>query len=179
MTAMTDVWVARNTGALLTVANDRTVILKCIEEHEKLVDELKTFLTNADFRTVVDFQPLPKYFSDISVRKGGNMLGLDRESRARAIFVAGVTLLTPDGESAYARVYQALSAMRAKVKAFAASIDKDEDFIYLNYAHANEDPLGSYGKANVEYMKKVAAKYDPHQFMQKRVPGGFKISRVQ
>lgn len=50
---------------------------------------------------------------------------------------------------------------------------------YMNYVNPEQDPLRSYGDANVQFMKDVAAKYDPQLFFQARVSGGFKISRVQ
>lgn len=68
--------------------------------------------------------------------------------------------------------------MSARVEAFAKSVRNDEEFVYLNYAHANEDPIESYGRGSVEYMREIAHKYGPKGFMQKKVPGGFKIDSV-
>ncbi|KAF2721408.1 FAD binding domain-containing protein [Polychaeton citri CBS 116435] len=168
-----------NAGTYLTIANDRRVLRYCIDQHDILVADLKTILGSEDFWTVVDFQPLPSYFAEIGARNGGNMLGLERDSRNKFMFVAGVTLLTSKGEEQYPRVHQKLSAMITRVEAFSKSVGSNEEFVYLNYAHANENPLGSYGKASVDHIRKVAHKYDPHGFMQKRVPGGFKIDRVK
>lgn len=41
-----------------------------------------------------------------------------------------------------------------------------------------KDPLASYGAENVAKIRAAAAKYDPRQIFQTRVPGGFKISSV-
>lgn len=41
-----------------------------------------------------------------------------------------------------------------------------------------KDPLASYGPENVAKIRAAATKYDPKQVFQKRVPGGFKISKV-
>ena len=51
-------------------------------------------------------------------------------------------------------------------------------FLYLNYAGDFEDPLGGYGAASVEFMKRVAKKYDPDGVFQELMPGGFKISHA-
>lgn len=61
---------------------------------------------------------------------------------------------------------------------FAKKIGKDNEFIYLDYAYKDQNPLGSYGKENVEKIMAAAKKYDPKGVFQKMVPGGFKISDV-
>lgn len=84
-----------------------------------------------------------------------------------------------NGEDAPLAIAQAgLAAMTAKLKAFVTENGKAAELVYLNYAFADQDPLGSYGPENVKFMKDVAARYDPEGFWQTRVPGGFKLSRV-
>ena len=39
-------------------------------------------------------------------------------------------------------------------------------------------PLESYGKANVQLLRNVSAKYDPQGVFQYMVPGGFKIADI-
>ena len=68
--------------------------------------------------------------------------------------------------------------MTKKLKEFTVQEETDVDFVYLNYADASQDPLGSYGSENMRFMKDGAEEYDPNGFWQERVPGGFKISRV-
>ncbi|KAI0877362.1 hypothetical protein GGS24DRAFT_447517 [Hypoxylon argillaceum] len=69
--------------------------------------------------------------------------------------------------------------MAVKLGEFAESVQGDMKFIYLNYADSDQDPLGSYGVANIQLMKDVAAKYDPVGVFQTRIPGGYKISQVE
>ena len=47
------------------------------------------------------------------------------------------------------------------------------DFIYLNYAGTNQDPIGTYG--NLATLQRISKKYDPHGIFQKAVPGAFKL----
>jgi hypothetical protein len=61
---------------------------------------------------------------------------------------------------------------------YSKSIGADNEFIYLNYANINQNPLSSYGSENVEYIRTVAKKYDQNGVFQNQVPGGFKISAV-
>lgn len=68
--------------------------------------------------------------------------------------------------------------MVQRIEAFATSVGSNEDFIYLAYADAAQDPIGSYGTANVKHIRDATKRYDPDGFSQNRVPGGFKISRV-
>lgn len=139
---------------------------------------MKALLGPKNFTTILDFQPLPSYFAGIGVKKGGNVLGLERDSRNKILFVMGVTLLGSNSEELYPRVYQQVAAMNKRVEDFSKSIGCDNEFRYLPYADSRQNVIGSYGEANVEHIRTVAKKYDPNGFFQRRVPGGFKINRV-
>lgn len=62
---------------------------------------------------------------------------------------------------------------------FAKSVGGNVEFRYLNYCDGSQDPLATYGAANIRKMKEASAKYDPTGVFQNRVPGGFKISKVR
>ena len=86
-------------------------------------------------------------------------------------------LRTPEQE-AFAR--PRVQAWVQAVRDFARTIEHgDLGWTYLNYADPSQDPLGSYGKANVQRLKEVAAKYDPGRVFQDLCPGGFKLSAVR
>lgn len=61
---------------------------------------------------------------------------------------------------------------------FAAEHDTAVDYLYLNYADEDQDPLSGYGADRVVFMKEVAGRYDPLGVFQTLLPGGFKISKV-
>lgn len=61
---------------------------------------------------------------------------------------------------------------------YSKSIGAENEFIYLNYANSNQNPLSTYGPENVEFIRTVAKKYDQTGVFQTQVPGGFKISAV-
>ncbi|KAK1466104.1 FAD binding domain-containing protein [Colletotrichum cuscutae] len=169
----------RNAGAgALTAVNDPRVLRYCIEQHEGLVADMKALLGPKNFTTILDFQPIPSYFADIGVQKGSNMLGLERDSRNKVLFVMGVTLLGSNSEELFPRVYQHVAAANKRIEDFSKSVGSDTELRYLPYADSRQDAIGSYGKADVEHIRKVAEEYDPEGFFQYRVPGGFKISRV-
>lgn len=157
--------------------NDPQLIRGCVQLHKEFVEALKGRLGPDQFSTVLFLQPIPTYLSAISQQQGGNMLGLDRPQRNAVLWTSGVFI---DGDEVAMAFAQAeLDIMTAKVKKLTKSLQADFDLIYLNYADPSQDPLGSYGAANIQYMRGVASRYDPTGVFQQRVPGGFKISRVQ
>lgn len=169
----------RNVGAgPITIANDPQILHYCFEQHALLAADLNKTLGPDNFTTILETQPLPTYIVDIGVQRGGNMLGLDRKPRNRMYLSLGMTLLTPAAVEKLPQVYEMVAAASRRVVAFAESVGGAEEFVYLPYADATQDPLGSYGEENVRFMKEVAAKYDPRGFFQQRVNGGFKLDRV-
>lgn len=48
-------------------------------------------------------------------------------------------------------------------------------FIYINDAQGYQNVFGSYGKKELERLKKIRNKYDPQRLWKKGLVGGFKI----
>ncbi|KAI0201522.1 hypothetical protein F4808DRAFT_450194 [Astrocystis sublimbata] len=161
-----------------TLKNDARIVRKAYELHEALVAEMQVHIPDGDFWTQCLFQPLPKLFGENSARLGGNAMGVERQEVDGLLFQAAAMVRTPEQEAfAYARVKAWVEAVRA----FAASEVEGGvlEWTYLNYADRSQDPLGSYGAANVKKLKGVAAKYDPNGVFQRLCPGGFKVSQVR
>lgn len=107
------------------------------------------------------------------------MLGLERNKRDRILAASGAILFGNQySQQDVALIYQLAAAMNERITAYAMSLGLLNDWIYLAYADAQQDPLGHYGKGNADFIRHVAHKYDPESFFQERVPGGFKINRV-
>ncbi|KAJ4365369.1 hypothetical protein N0V95_000516 [Ascochyta clinopodiicola] len=168
-TGYRDIWYT------LTFKNDVRIYQKIVELHEQFVNEWKTESSDPDFITQCMFQAIPTSFSKHSVEKGGNVLGLDKETDNVVMLLYDIAVKTPELE-VLAR--KKLQASGQAMKEYAASLDGLVDFTYLNYADGSQDPLRGYGAENVAKIRAAAAKYDPEQFFQTRVPGGFKISKV-
>jgi hypothetical protein len=49
-------------------------------------------------------------------------------------------------------------------------------FKYMNYAAIDQDPIGSYGDDNIEFLKRVREVYDAEGVFNTLVPGGHKIN---
>ncbi|KMU78327.1 hypothetical protein CISG_06563 [Coccidioides immitis RMSCC 3703] len=144
---------------------------------DDLVPSLSAMIGAENFTSHMVLQPFPSYYASIGERKGGNVLGLERISSNAVLWVTYIGI--KNGDDASVGIAQAeLSAMTSKLEGFAIGEETGVEYVYLNYADAGQDPLGSYGPENVAFMKDVARQYDPDGFWQQRVPGGFKLSRV-
>ncbi|KAI1486372.1 FAD binding domain-containing protein [Biscogniauxia mediterranea] len=166
---------ARSAGSTLTFRNDLQMAHSCLDAFVSYVDILKQSIGAENFITAMFLQPIPSYVGAIGPQKGGNMLGLD-EIKDNALL--WTTSSSGNTAETHAVAQAGLNAMTAQLKEISKSTATDLDFLYLNYADANQDILGSYGLKNIQHMRDVAARYDPAGVFQKRIPGGFKISRV-
>lgn len=149
------------------------------------MEELKTFIPDGDFITQCLLQPLPTLYGQKSAKAGGgtggtgggNIMGVEDQPVNGLLFVAVVMVRTPEQE---AFAYPKAKAWLEALQSFASAIENGNlPWIYLNYADRGQKVLESYGAANVQRMRRVAAKYDPEQVFQRLCPGGFKISQVK
>ncbi|RYP43670.1 hypothetical protein DL768_009801 [Monosporascus sp. mg162] len=160
----------------LTFKLDIRIAKKSTEVFEQFVEHLKTLIPDGNFTHYMVLQPLPALFAKHSVANGGNVLGLDRVQDDCILYLTVLEVATPQLAEA---VYPSFKAAVEEVESFAKSVDGNIEFRYLNYCDSSQDPLRSYGKENIKKMRDAAAKYDPDGVFQKRVPGGFKISKVK
>ncbi|KAF1993844.1 Glucooligosaccharide oxidase [Amniculicola lignicola CBS 123094] len=165
----------RQTWFSLTFENDVRIIKKAGELHDKLAVELKSLIPAGSFSTQCLFQPLPTLFAERSVQRGGNVFGLDRVKKNALVWLITGATETPAQQKI---MHDKLSAFSNTLEAYADSRGLDVQWQYLNYVDETQNPLKSYGKSNVDFIRRVAAKYDPTGFFQKRVVSGWKISKV-
>ena len=119
------------------------------------------------------YQPIPRIITEHSLAHGGNVLGLDRVQDDSLLLCF---LFIWEDASKDAELQSLLSATLSKITTYTKSVPGAyRDWQYVNYAYADQDPIGSYGEANIEYLKAVSKKYDPGQVFQKLVPGGWKL----
>lgn len=166
----------RSVWFTLTFKNDASIMRTAVDAHQEFVDVMKSAIGAGEFTTQMVFQPVPTYFAKIGREHGGNVLGLDKETENAILWLGLVTVKT-EAQEAVARIHMA--AASAKIEDFAVSVGGNMEWRYLNYADPSQDPLKSYGDVNVDFIRRVASKYDPEGVFQKQVPGGFKISRVR
>lgn len=162
----------RDLFATLSFANDADIITEVYALSQKLLEPVKD---TKGLNWITMFQPLPTAISENSVKRGGNVLGLDRAKGNQVLFLFFVQWDDPERDE---ELQNAASTLMDQVTQLTKSKGKDNDWIYLNYALANQDPLGSYGQENVNKMLAASRKYDPNGVFQKLVPGGYKLSNA-
>jgi hypothetical protein len=144
--------------------------------HDELTNQLSTLIPSQNFTTSCLFQPLPTLIAQHSTRRGGNVLGLDQvEENALIWSIVGSTQTAEE----HVIMREKLMAYVANLEDFAVSEDLNINWRYLNYVDGTQDPLRSYGQRNVDFMREVAAKYDPSGMFQEKVVSGWKISKVE
>ncbi|KAH7337971.1 hypothetical protein B0J17DRAFT_717656 [Rhizoctonia solani] len=105
--------------------------------------------------------------------KGGNVMGLKTAKDPLMVVSYTFTWERPeDDQKAYAAIKKLVTAS----KEIAKSQNRLADYMYLNYAGPEQKVIESYGSAQVDFLRKVKAKYDPNAVFEKLSPGGFKIS---
>jgi len=160
----------------MTYKNDVELTKYMFAQHEELVAYLNTIIPDSDFTTQIVFQPIPTVFGDLGVAAGGNVLGLEETVPENAILLLFTCSLHTEAQ--WKLAVPKMNTLFARMQDRAAAADKLYKWEYLNYANPIQNPLASYGAKNVAKIKAAAKKYDPKGFFQKRMPGGWKISKV-
>ncbi|KAI0128315.1 6-hydroxy-D-nicotine oxidase [Xylariales sp. AK1849] len=130
---------------------------------------------DADFLNYITFQAMPTLLFKHSVEKGGNVIGMDRETDNAILFQMQHMVRTAEQE---AEARTRLIAMRQAIKDYDVENDIHVEWEYMGYADGSQSPISTYGAENIQFIRDVAANYDPEGVFQHRVPGGFKISNV-
>ncbi|KEP45702.1 6-hydroxy-D-nicotine oxidase [Rhizoctonia solani 123E] len=118
------------------------------------------------------YQPISNSMIRASEKKGGNVLGLEPAEDPLMVVTYQFTWKRPeDDKKAYAAINQLVTTSTKLAK----SQNRLERYMYLNYAGSDQKVIESYGPAQVDYMRKVRAKYDPDRVFEKLSRGGFKI----
>jgi hypothetical protein len=108
--------------------------------------------------------------------QGGNVLGLDSVQRNAILWLGTAAVKTEEHQTI---VEEKMAAFADAIERFAEECGGNVAWRYLNYADTSQRPLSSYGAANLKFLSEVAAKFDPKGVFQRKVPGGFKVSRAQ
>ena len=169
MKADTDI--LSNLYATLTFTNK----LPVLQEVVKIINrEFDVYKKNAFYEYAsIEFQPLPRLFTDNSLARGGNVLGLDRYHDNNIIFLLDMAW---NGTQYDAQIRSLADNVMGNLTTYLKGVGELKDFQYLNYAFQDQDPLGGYGKAALSKIKAASKKYDPGQVFQRLVPGGWKLA---
>lgn len=155
--------------AAVTFVNDLSTISHV---HDLTVELYKTVRQVEDMEWLFAYEPLPHVFTEHSMSRGGNVLGLNRTKDDLILMQ-----VAPRWSSARNDKVMLDTARQwvEQVKGYTKGVGKASEYLYMNYADGFQDPIASYGEENVRFLKDVARKYDKHGVFQKAVKGGFKI----
>ncbi|KAF2103375.1 FAD-binding domain-containing protein [Rhizodiscina lignyota] len=150
-----------------------------MKDYQQMFNETVTSMMDIPGIVVVTaFQPQSKQvlIQSEAYGQGRNSLGFKKEDGDSLILFS---LATWDAEEYEERVDKAIKDLNRRGEEEAARRGLLRDFIYMSYAGPWQDPIGGYGKENVEFMRKVSKEYDPSQLFQLKVPSGFKLSKAE
>jgi hypothetical protein len=105
----------------------------------------------------------------------GNVLGLDCETQNALLQLLTGTFQTAAHE---ATARPLMLAYNALPEDYATFVGGNVAWRYISYVDSTQDPLASYGAANIALMKSISAKYCPAQGFQTKSPSGFKLSAM-
>ncbi|KAJ6441455.1 MFS monocarboxylate transporter [Purpureocillium lavendulum] len=149
--------------------------LSLIEElHREYIPKMQAAAPQATLNTLITFQPVTNTMVENGLKRGGNVLGLERivADGPAQMWLVAVTVDTADHQAAILPVArQFVAAIKERQKKQQTYID----WVYLNYAWADEKPLSYYGTENLELLRRVSRKYDPTGLFQKTRKAGFKL----
>ncbi|CAE6484091.1 unnamed protein product, partial [Rhizoctonia solani] len=118
------------------------------------------------------YQPISNSMLRATDKKGGNILGLKPAKDPLMVVSYTFTWVRPEDDK---KAYAAIKKLVTASKNIAKSQNRLADYMYLNYAGPEQKVIESYGSAQVDFLRKVKAKYDPDAVFEKLSPGGFKI----
>lgn len=162
-------WGYRNYIATVAFVNDLATLSHV---HELTVELYKTVRDVQNMEWLFAYEPLPRLFTEHSIARGGNILGLNN-TRDDLILMQ----LAPHWSSVSDDKVMYITAKQwvKQVQGYTQSVGKASNYLYLNYADGFQDPITAYGEGSVRYLRDMSRKYDAKGVFQKAVKGGFKI----
>ncbi|KAH8893881.1 FAD binding domain-containing protein [Thozetella sp. PMI_491] len=159
----------------ICIQNNFDILDKATQLFEQMVNVAEQDHPNGGWSVNAVMQPLSAHLAQTPF--ANNVLGWGETLTQNSL----VWLIMSSGQDLEMETYlnAKVATLATEVEAYAAENGYATKWRYMNYVNPEQDPLGSYGSANVQFLKQVAARYDPQGFFQSRVSGGFKISRVQ
>ncbi|KAL8923655.1 MAG: hypothetical protein Q9172_003047 [Xanthocarpia lactea] len=120
------------------------------------------------------YQPLPSVITSHGAANAGspNALGLDPAAGPQVLAFQSIQWANASDD---AIINEAARRIWLQADELAMKMGLQRQWIYLNYANHDQDPIGSYGSANVAKLQAASKKYDPTGLFQTNVPGGFKL----
>ena len=154
-------------------ATSPTLFKEIVPLFEAYVSTIVAKSNGSEITPALILQPIgTKALSAMQVN-GGNALGLTPSDGPLMIVQLSVTWA--DG-GLNAVVEKETKALLEKIKSLAKKKGADNGYVYMNYAEPSQDVFGSYGKASLDRLRRVAKQYDPEGALAKLWKGYFKLN---
>ncbi|KAL4966135.1 FAD-binding oxidoreductase [Aspergillus stella-maris] len=140
--------------------------------HAKQIEQAKGLANSKDFNILTIVQPWVPQFWANPAGCGGNVLGLERFNQSMIMVAWDYSWDDASDDDLF---YGLVRSARGELDLYAQRTGAHSEYVYLNYAGAEQDPLRGYGKENLDFLRGVAQEYDPQGVFQSLVPGGFKL----
>ncbi|KAJ3577850.1 hypothetical protein NPX13_g2717 [Xylaria arbuscula] len=118
------------------------------------------------------FEPITASLAAASRARGGNILGVTVPPEGLLLTLGSFTF---SSGADYDIIDCAAKKLLSEIEAIAMKNGVYESWIDLNHAFRTQNPFKGYGKANYDFLKATAKKYDPAGVFQTLKPGGFKL----
>lgn len=135
-------------------------------------DMLPAIEDAAGILPVLSFQAITVPAMRRMQQNGGNALGLHPDDGP--IFICNLAILWTNAAD-NARIMSFSKELYERLIAEAEEKGLNNEYIYMNYASPYQDVISSYGAANKQKLKGIAARYDPTGVFQTLQPGYFKL----
>jgi FAD/FMN-containing dehydrogenase len=151
---------------------DAALQMQIVEKWREVIDPLKDAEGLAIYLV---FQSFTKEMLEKSAASGPNSFGLSAtDGPIVSLLINPVWKAKADD----ARIVAACSQLVTAVDELAKAAGKYSKYRYLNYSFGSQNPIDGYGEKSKQQLKEVSEKYDPTQFFQRNVPGGFKLGQL-
>ncbi|CRK23108.1 FAD-dependent monooxygenase CTB5 like protein [Verticillium longisporum] len=144
------------------------------QAHQEYVGKMKAAAPDSNFEVLLQFQPVTQSIVNHSVRKGGNVLGLETIVKDGPVlmWLIALTIDTPANQE---KILPICLQLRDAINAYANKTGSQKNWEFLNYSFSDQDPISRYGAQNVALVKAASKKYDPKGVFQKLRRTGFKL----
>ncbi|MCJ1268116.1 hypothetical protein MMC22_008002, partial [Lobaria immixta] len=156
-----------------TYANNATLIANILDIGQ---DAFNGFQPKGNFSYSQNLQPISRAITSKAALNGGNVLG-QTPAQGDVFYNNYAAFWTsPDDDAA---IYARTQRFFTRSTQYAEEQGQYHAFEYSNYALPSQNPIASYGRQNLAFLRAVAKKYDPDQVFQTLVPGGWKLYRKE
>ncbi|KAF4440593.1 FAD binding domain-containing protein [Fusarium austroafricanum] len=150
--------------------------MEMMEDFFQMADKaLRPFLDLAGFSVSMAYQPIPSVMSE---RRGAlDSLG-PIQTQGNLVYVHLAVSVDGSEKDSDETIEAVVKELVADAEAKAKNRGVYRSYLQATYAESWQNPLLRRSEGTLEEMLAVSKKYDPRQFFQMQVPGGFKLPRV-